>query len=119
MLGLFHQVFLLRRTLARHLCLQVLNLLLQEVVALLLVNVVARLVANVQLQCLEVDFAVDDAHGVEQSLLDGVELQQSHLLLDAEGQVRADEVQRHDVIAHILDSKGCLVGYLLAHADIL
>ena len=50
--SLLQQFLLLRRTFVAHLCLQVLDLLLQEVVALLLVDVVARLVADVQLQTL-------------------------------------------------------------------
>ena len=119
LLGLLQQFFLLRRALVAHLCLQVLDLLLQEVVALLLVDVVARLVADVQFQTLQVHLAVDDAHRVEQSLLEAVHLQQGHLLLDAERHVRADEVQRHDVVGHVLDGKRGLVGYLVAHVDVL
>ena len=117
--SLLQQFLLLRRALVAHLCLQVLDLLLQEVVALLLVDVVARLVADVQLQTLQVDFAVHDAHATEQALLDAVKCQQGHLLLHAEWHVRADEVQRHYVVSHILDGKRCLFGYLVAHVDIL
>ena len=70
--GFFQQVFLFGCTLVAHLGLQVFYLLLQEVVALLFVNVVTRLVADVELQRLQVDFAVNDAQHVEQSLLQRV-----------------------------------------------
>ena len=74
-LGLLEQFLLLGGALVAHLGLQVLDLLLQEVVALLLVNIVARLVADVQLQRLQVDFAIDDAQGIEQALLQTVHRQ--------------------------------------------
>ena len=119
LLGLLQQVFLLGRTLTRHLGLQILYLLLQEVVSLLLVNVVASLVADVQLECQEIDFAIDNAQSVEQTLLDGIHLQQGHLLLDSEGKIRTDEVECHDVVADILDGKRCLVGNILAHVDVV
>ena len=117
--GLLQQLLLLGRVLVAHLGLQVLDLLLQEVVPLLFVDVVARLVANVQLQRLQVNLAVHDTHGVEQALLDRVQLQQGHLLLDAERHVRADEVQRHHVVADVLDGEGGLFGYLVAHVNVL
>ena len=117
--GLFQQVLLLRCTLITHLSLQVLDLLLQEIVSLLLVNVVTRLVADVEFQVLQVNLAIHDTHGVEQTLLHGVHLQQLHLLLRTEGQVRTDEIQRHDIVGHVLQRKLCLVGNLITHADIL
>ena len=117
--GLLQQVLLFGRTFVAHLSLQVLNLLLQEVVALLLVDIVACLVADVELQVLQIDLAVDDAHCVEQTLLDGVHHQQLHFLLCREGHVRADEVQRHDVVVHILQGERCLVGNILHQIDVL
>ena len=117
--GFLQQFLFLGRVLVAHLCLQVLDLLLQEVVALLLVNVVASLVADVQLQVLQADFAVYDAQHAEQSLLDAVKAQQGHFLLDGERHVRADEVQGHDVVAHVLNGKRGLFGYLVTHLDVL
>ena len=73
-LGLLQQVLLLGRTLVAHLGLQVLDLLLQEVVTLLFVDIVTCLVADVQLQGLKVYLAIDNAHHVEQTLLNTVYL---------------------------------------------
>ena len=117
--SLLHQFLLLGRALVAHLCLQVLDLLLQEVVALLLVDVIARLVADVELQVLQVNLTVHDAHRAEQTLLDAVKLEQSHLLLDAERHVRTDEVQGHDVVSHVLDGKRGFLGDVITHVDIL
>ena len=94
-------------------------MLLQEVVALLLVKVFTRLVADVGLQVLQVDFAVQHLHGGKQALLHRLCFQEHHFVLDAERHVRAGEVQRHDVVRDVLHGKRGLVGYLVAHVDVV
>ena len=116
--SLLQQFLLLRCALVAHLCLQVLNLLLQEVVALLLVNVIARLVADVQFQILQVYFTMNDAQRTEQTLLDAVQLQQGHFLLYAKGEVRTDEVQCHHIVSYILDGERCLFRNVVTHVDV-
>ena len=119
LLGLFEQLALFRRAFAvAHFSLQVLYLLLQEVVALLLVNVVAGLVPYVLLEAQQRELPVDYAHCAEQPFLDGVLLQQVHLLLDGESHVGADEVERHNVVVDILYCKRCLFGYVVVELDV-
>ena len=102
-----------------HLSLHILNLLLQEVVALLLVDILTCLVTDFGLKIKQVNLAIHDTHGIEQTLLHGVHLQQLHLFLRTEGQVRADEIQRHDIVCHVFQRKLCFVGNLVTHADVL
>ena len=94
-------------------------MLLQEIVSLLLVKVVACLVAYLLFQVLQLDFAVQNTHRVEHSLLDAVHHEQLHLLLDAERHVGTDEVQCHDVVSHVVHSEVCLLGQLIVQPDIL
>ena len=77
------QLTLLRcRLTIAHLCLQVLDLLLQEIVSLLFIDILTSLVSDVGLEVLEVDLTVQDLHHTEQAFLHKFHLQQYHLFLD-------------------------------------
>ena len=116
---LLQQFIFLRRRFVTHLCLHVLNLLLQEVVALLFINILTSLVTDVSFQILKVDFAIDDFHHIEETFFYRLHLQQLDLFLNREWHVRAYEVQCHDIIGNILDGKGCFVGDVLTYIYIL
>ena len=80
-------VFLGRRFAVPHLCLHVLDLLLQEVVTLLLIDILTRLIADVCLQVLQIDLTVDQFHHSEEAFFHRVRQQQFHLLFEREGHV--------------------------------
>ena len=94
-------------------------MLLKEIVTLLFVQVITCLVADVQLQVLQLDFTVHYAHGVEQALFDVVHLEQFELFLHNEWHVRTNEVQRHDVVGHVVDGKGGFIGQFVVQVNIL
>ena len=94
---------------AAQLVLDVLQLLLQEVLALLLVDFLTGAQLDAGLEVGKLHFAVEDREQVGGTLLERLLLQELHLLLHVEGEVRTHEVDQEHAVGDVLDGK-CRIG---------
>ena len=109
---------------AAQLVLDILQLLLKEVFALLLVEVLTGAHLDAGLEVGKLHLAVEDREQVGGTLLERLFLQELHLLLHVEGEVRTHEVDQEHAVGDVLDGK-CRIGLHVlggldeAHGEVL
>ncbi len=99
--------------------LDVLYLLVEEVVALLGVEFLVGFHADILHHVEELVLAAHNLQQLEEAVLDAVDLDEVHLVLDAQGQRRTGVVGPHYRVVDILECHLGLVGHIVVVVDIL